>query len=321
MELAFITIVPNNIVTSETGTIQKNIKDPTNSSSLYIYYDADVGRLGNLLFGLASAYGIAHQSKRQLICKSDLKELNRLLPNLEIDIKTLPGSWEKLHEKAMARFDAQILDLPKDNVTISGYLQSFKYFEDVSEEIFKTYSDINPPVLEKVKSFKESVRQEAKKRLSYHNPTFVCLHVRREDFLLKMNVDLGYKVASEEDINFAMNWIQKKYKQVLFIVASNGKSWCERHLKKENVFISNFTSAEDDFTLMQSCDHMIMTVGMFGWWAAWMTSHRGGDAMYYRNPFTVGSFMHGQFNRATYFPEHWLSYGNNSVMESKDVAL
>ena len=58
---------------------------------------------------------------------------------------------------------------------------------------------------------------------------------------------------------------------------------------------------------------MIMTVGTFGWWAAWMTSYRGGDVMYYRDPFTVGSFMHGQFNRATYFPEHWLSYGNNLI--------
>ena len=70
----------------------------------------------------------------------------------------------------MARFDAQFLDLPKDNVAISGYLQSFKYFENVSEEIFKTYSDINPQLLEKVKSFKELVKQEARKRLSYHNP-------------------------------------------------------------------------------------------------------------------------------------------------------
>ena len=81
VEFAFITIAPNNIVTLETETIQQNIKNPTNSTSLYIYYDADVGRLGNLLFGFSSAYGIAHQSKRQLICKSELKELNRLLPN------------------------------------------------------------------------------------------------------------------------------------------------------------------------------------------------------------------------------------------------
>ena len=61
----------------------------------------------------------------------------------------------------------------------------------------------------------------------------------REDFLLKMNVDLGYKVAPEEDINFAMKWMEEKYKQVLFIVASNGKTWCESNLVKENVFISN----------------------------------------------------------------------------------
>ena len=164
MKFSFITIAPNNIVTLETKTIQQNTKDPTNSTSLYIYYDADVGRLGNLLFGFASAFGIAHHSNRQLICKSDLNELNRMLPNLEMDIKTLPDSWERLPEKAMARFEAQFLDLPKDNVTISGYLQSFKYFEDVSDEIFKTYSDIISSVVGEGEEFQRVCEARSKEK-------------------------------------------------------------------------------------------------------------------------------------------------------------
>ena len=205
----------------------------------------------------------------------------------------------------MLYFDERFFNLPETNVTIGGYLQSFKYFENISAEIFKTYSDINPQLLEKVKRFKESVKQEARKRLSYNSPRTVCLHVRRGDYMSKV---------------FAMNWMEEKYKQVLFIVASNNKKWCQRYLKKENVFISYFISAEDDFTLMQSCDHMIMTVGTFGWWAAWMTSYRGGDVMYYKDPFTPGSHKDNHFDRVSHYPGHWLAYGNNLVIQSKDLA-
>ena len=46
-----------------------------------------------------------------------------------------------------------------------------------------------------------------------------------------------------------------------------------------------FSSYVDDFVLLQSCDHVIMTVGTFGWWA----SQRGGTVMYYKDPFPIDS--------------------------------
>lgn len=277
--------IHSNILSLESP--QSEFRNATNSTRLYIYYDADVGRLGNKLFAFASAYGIAHHLKRRLICRSDLKKLNQLLPNLDIDSIISPPIWERFHEKGFSHFDKRFFALPNYNVTIAGYLQSFKYFEDVNERIFKIYSNINPLLLKRVKIFKGSVKREARKSLSYKKPTTICLHVRREDILQKKNVDIGFRVVSKQDILFAMNWMENKFEQVLFIVATNGKEWCQKHLKRENVFISNFTSAEDDFTLMQSCDHMVMTVGTFSWWAGWMTSQRGGDVMYYRDYFTI----------------------------------
>ena len=303
------------------NNIQKDSNNETNSS-LYIYYDIPGGRLGNRLFGFASAYGIAQISKRQLVFNSHLKMLNYLLPNLDLN-KTAPVTWDqwmRIDEVHGRYYDEKFIHLPQTNVTIGGYLQSFKYFQHVSEEIFQIYSNINPQLLEKVESFKDSAKEDVRKELSFNRPTTVCIHVRRGDFIKnKGMVWAGCKIPTPADLHFAMNWMERKFKEVIFYVASNGKNWCHKHLKKENVFISNFTCAEDDFTLMQSCDHMIMTVGTFGWWAAWMTSHRGGDVMYYRDPFTAGSFKYGHFDRAKRFPGHWLTYGNNSVIQSKDV--
>ena len=246
-----------------------------------------------------------------------------MFPDLNLN-KEAPPSWDKwarIKERKILYFDDRFFNLPESNVTIGGYLQSFKYFENVSKEIFKIYSNINPYLLKKVKSFKESAKQEARKSLSYHNSTTVCVHVRRGDIASKVNVDRGFKVPKAEDMHFAMKWMERKFNQVLFFIATNDKDWCQMHLKKENVFISNFISAEDDHTLMQSCDHMIMTLGTFGWWAAWMTSQRGGDVMYYRDPFIPGSRIDCQFERKTHYPGHWLAYTNNSVIQSKDVEL
>ena len=124
-------------------------------------------------------------------------------------------------------------------------------------------------------------------------------------------------MAPLEDVYFAMNWMERKFKQVIFFVASDGHEFCRKNFPQENVFVSNMKSDLEYFILMQSCDHVIMTVGTFGWWAAWMMSQRGGNVMYYRRLFTFGSHIHKKFSRHSHFPGHWLSYGNDSVIELK----
>ena len=151
-------------------------------------------------------------------------------------------------------------------------------------------------------------------------------------------MDLGLKFVPLDDIRFAMKWMEKKFNQVIFIIASEELYWSKLNLAQEertilstlslylegfnetNMIMSNMTSDLEDFVLMQSCDHKIMTVGTFGWWAAWMTSQRGGDVMYYRHPFQVESSMYQNFDRHSRFPGHWLSYGDNLITESKNLA-
>ena len=87
------------------------------------------------------------------------------------------------------------------------------------------------------------------------------------------------------EIHNAMNFMESKHKHVVFIVESDTKKWCGQHLQKPNVYISNLTTLTEDFVLMSSCDDMIMTVGTFGYWAAWLTSKRSGNPMYYNYPF------------------------------------
>ena len=149
-------IIKSNNTETRKNRIQQDKNKTRSNSNLYIYYVLPGGRLGNQLFGFASAYGIAHRYKRQLVCNSYLKKLNDLLPNLDLN-KMPPASkdqWIRIDQVPRSFYDNKFNRLPDTNVTISGYLGSFKYFENVSAEIFKIYSNINM-VLKKGKQFQK----------------------------------------------------------------------------------------------------------------------------------------------------------------------
>ena len=70
---------------------------------------------------------------------------------------------------------------------------------------------------------------------------------------------------------------------------------------------------------MSSCDHMIMTVGTFGWWAAWMTSQRSGDVLYYQHPFKEDSTLDSSFNIHDMFPSRWLAYNKTNIKMTSTI--
>ena len=288
------------------------------TSNLYIYCDEGEGRLGNRLFQYASALGIARYSNRKILFSPRLLRLKYLLPNLTLETtkKTFWKKWERINEHHNSIFNKRFFHLPNKNVTIGKYLQSYLYSKDITNEIFKTFSGINPALIKLVDmKFIRKAQKEIRTKLLYTNHTTVCVHVRRGDLLMGG----GFKGPEPEELLYAMNWMEKRHNQVVFYVASNGMDWCQKHLKTKNVFFSNFTSAEKDFILMQSCDHMIMTFGTYGWWAAWMTSQRGGDVMAFRTPYQQGGWWSKNFDRASNFPGHWWSYQNQSVIQFRHV--
>ena len=280
-----------------------------------------LGRFGNQLFTYASSLGIAKRNNRQAVFGQNMLMLKEIFPKLKIDL----GHKGEIHKSILLKefhaldVDVRFFKLPNKNVTMYNFLQSFRYFEDIKSDLFRNLSYVNSFTESKVHGFINGVKKQAaiKLRVSMKQLRTVCVHVRRGDYVTKSEVKLGRKITSPEEVKFAMKFMEEKYKYVIFIVASDDKNWCARHLGKPNVFISDFTSYTDDFVLLQCCDHMIMTVGTFGWWAAWLTSQRGGTAMYYRDPFTFGSDMYKMYKRHNHYPEDWLAYDNKSVVESR----
>ena len=51
-----------------------------------------------------------------------------------------------------------------------------------------------------------------------------------------------------------------------------------------------------------------MTVGTFGWFSSYLTSNRGGIAMYYKYPYVTGSRTEKNMNTCNSYPATWIPY-------------
>jgi len=55
--------------------------------------------------------------------------------------------------------------------------------------------------------------------------------------------------------------------------------------------------------VLSSCDHVIVSAGSFGWWAAWLAN---GTTIYYDKWPRNGTTLSAVFDREDYYPPHWV---------------
>ena len=128
-------------------------------------------------------------------------------------------------------------------------------------------------------------------------PVLVGLQVRRGD-----KVKSGWAPPEKPFFDNAMNYFRSKYKTVYFVVVSQDKNWGRSNVVGKDVIYS--TSSEDllEFALLTLCDHGIISVGTFSWWAAYLT---GGEVVYFRDHVIPNTRTARFFNNTQYFLPHW----------------
>ena len=177
-----------------------------------------------------------------------------------------------------------------------GFFQSWKYFRHHEDEIRKQFT------------FHDDILTEAKEVLTsilpsdyeYH-ATLIGVHVRRGD--MEYLKDIGYSLADRRYLLRAMRFMRKRLGKVIFVVASDDPYWCETELKMDDVVFSTASRSEVDLALLSLCRHTIITVGSFGWWAAWLA---GGETIYYKNWPLPNTELYKKVSHEDYFPPKWI---------------
>lgn len=286
------------------------------------------------MFAYASFYGMAkrqssYANKTALIRVWDLPSyLDPIFESLLIPYRVIAEQWFdknepiRKYESGCCKYDNGFVnDLACDgrHIYVNGYLNSYKYFVEHFEEIKNEFT------------FGENVRRSARKLLveslaenglSQENCTIIAVHLRRGDFLNDFILAHGHTPASEDYLQRAVNFfetrlfdkaITPKSKCLAFVLFGNEYDWNSDaslnitllHPKQSHFVLIDpeKTSPEADMVAMSICDHIAISTGSYGWWAAFF--NRG--LVTYQKEFARPNSSHfAEYEPDDYFLPHWI---------------
>lgn len=171
----------------------------------------------------------------------------------------------KLIDEPHFHFSPEILQLP-DNVFLSGYWQSEKYFLEIEAQIRSDFSFKLP--------FSDR-NSETAREISKSNS--VSLHVRRNDFAKNSKINAIHGLCTLAYYSAAIQFIEEKIASPNFFVFSDDPAWVKSNLKINHpcVYVEHNQGLEsyNDMRLMSLCRHNIIANSSFSWWGAWLNSN------------------------------------------------
>ncbi|XP_069494438.1 galactoside alpha-(1,2)-fucosyltransferase 2-like [Ambystoma mexicanum] len=262
-----------------------------------------INRLGNQMNGYGALYAFAKMNGKQPYILSRMHSY--LAPIFKITIPVIHDSvaqkiqWKGFHPSNWMREEYKTIS--GKYVKITGDPWSWTWYRDIRDEIRREFT---------LHDFLRDGANEqlAKLKGSRTNVTFVGVHVRRGDYVVHMPRDWKGAIGDRAYLQEAMDYFRKKYQEPIFVVASNGMPWCKENINASNGDVyfagdSNESTPANDFALLVQCNHTIMTIGTFGWWAGYLA---GGEVVYLTNFTSPKSKLPHYFHyKDTYLPE-WI---------------
>jgi len=276
-------------------------------------------RLGNTMFSFAAAIGIGKLNNLTAIVErsSPLVETFRILEPTSIDMDNTMAYTSVDYFEYGRRGSAydrntrnlfRIIDSQPNHVRLQGYFQSWRYFDSVADRVRQNFI-FHEHILTEANLFLSSVKPAAWKE---NGVGFirVGVHVRRADMIESRLSDYGYTVATLDYFHSAMKYFAERYYRVQFVICSDNIDWCQNNLPAAddigpnvNIVFSENRSPEVDLAILAQCNHTVMSVGSFGWWAAWLAN---GTTIYYADWPRPFSKLEYHVNKDDYFPKHWI---------------
>jgi len=204
-----------------------------------------------------------------------------------------------MHARGNGIYDRKFENVPARNVTINSALASFKYFEHVEKEL-RVDLTFKPCILETARRW---LRQQIPDKWKDSEFTRVLIHVRRTDYLNSYHDRDGMPRPTPDYFLRAMSYFTDCLERVQFVVLSDDPPWCRQHIIATDIVYSSGHSPIEDMAIASLCDHAIMTIGTYGWWAAWFAN---GVTITQRNLPLNGSALSKRLHRADHYKPQWI---------------
>jgi galactoside 2-L-fucosyltransferase 1/2 len=309
----------------ELATVNKNTIEIIRPPCV-IVLDTTVGRLGDLMFNFASAYGIAKLHD----CSLYLNE--RITTNLTavFDINLPNRIYQTNLNEMLKRGKLTVRhsecnffsDLLRPNAVsyleLRGHWHAFDHFLKNLDAIRYQFTFTDNVVhsilpflkryIPEVHSVTTGVRfQNLKKHISTKSTVqWIGIHVRRGDILAQESVLFEHTIPSIDYIKRAMAYFNSRYvEKTLFFVACDDKAYCEQMshgLTTVQVTPRNYSPAED-LAVLSLCHDTILTGGTFGWWVGVLAS---GVVVHDNTYSRKKSPLETNCSKTSYFPSWFL---------------
>ena len=287
------------------------------------YQLGQLGRLGNQLFQYAALKSLALEHGYDVKIPNPNSRTwhgqECLLSQFDIDIDFLQEGDKELLERKYVEPNPEVYDPNffniQDNTDISGFFQSILYFQKHKNQIIK---ELTP----KKEHLSKAEEQIVKIKEKFDGYEIVSLHMRRGDNTdntdpnqVVYNNSYGGKHLTQD--SFYYSYFTKaaskfKNKKVKFMIFTGGKrwsddnsedlEWCKKHFQGTGFIFSEGKSTLEDFCLLKSCDHHILShISSFGWWGAFLDQKENITVAPLKyDPETSYNYRQG------FYPERWL---------------
>ena len=294
-------------------TVYRFVHD-VSPKEVWIVAQSGPGRLGNQMFQFASALGVYEHRRRQQQLSNNLRQD---LVRFCID-PTNPFPFANIFEGPFVTCPSEILNsiehLPEkgygiytefDTTSCGGrstcvfavgpYLQSYRYLQFAGKSIRSSFR------------FRSNIHDRAQKILhgvrTNAATAVVGIHVRRGDVEF---VPYLRTAPSSFFVHAMRHFVSRLGNDgVAFVLASDDVDWCKSQgtLFNEGVTILETGDAALDLAVLSMTDHMVVSVGTFGWWAAFLGA---GDVVYYKDAIVMEHPTNkNQINLNDYYPSIW----------------
>ena len=264
------------------------------------------GRIGNQLFQYASTRGIARTNEvvPLLPCSCLLRKVFKISQPCSVYEPKVRVSFT---ETKASGYDNRTEALAGRHTILKGYFQSWKYFKDIDQELHREFSFRDHIMAKAYSNLTAAERQVKRPSVTYVR---VGIHVRRGDMKNPELIRLGYTVADASYFVKAMEVMTSRIDRhlygVIFVVCSDDPVWVKRNINGSNVVFIRSGDAVVDLAILSLCDHVIFTVGTYGWWGAWLA---GGMVIYYKDWPKPASAIYKTVTKGDYFLPHWTGVG------------
>lgn len=225
-------------------------------------YKAHNGYELERVFGVKPNYATLDECYKLGMPKTDI--FNRVKRRLyrELGIFNFSSTYYEQSPEESVQYLPQIFN-GKDNMYLFGFWTSYKYFENIYNEILAEFT-----FARKLDMKNQKIKEEMESCNS------VSLHVRRGDFL---KLDLFHNICTIDYYRKSIKYIMDRREDLRFYVFSNDIDWCKEHLLIENVKYIEHNKGNNsykDMQLMSFCKHNIIANSTFSLWGGHLNSNK-----------------------------------------------